>query len=292
MAFDSPEVGTDAVDALRAVAPAHRAAVVGAWSEAARAAVPAAAVPLLVEAIASGAGTAADRLAVGELLGRLGDPRLRVPSDPDYWVALDVPGQDPVRLGRYPVTNAEYRAWVASGGYDDPTVWSDEGRAWLAQTSDPWPVLAERADAGPFIVPNQPVVGVSVHEAEAYARAHGARLPSWSERVVAVRGEGKRPYPWGSPFGEGRANTREEALHRPCAVGLYVADTTPEGIVDLAGNAGEWTSDRVGDEVLLHPGSWERPSLASWAKASTTAPPGARWSALGFRLASDARDPA
>ena len=91
----------------------------------------------------------------------------------------------------------------------------------------------------------------------------------------------------GDPFGEGNANTKEEVLGRPCAVGLYVRDITPDGVVDLAGNASEWTAETAGDEFLLHPGSWDQPSLAAWAKALTTAGPASRWSALGFRLAKD-----
>lgn len=243
----------------------------------------------LVEAVEDGGGASRDRLKLGILLGDLGDPRLSAPEDSSYWVLLQLPDGSAVEVGVYPVTNQEFRAFVDGGGYDDSSLWSDEGRIWKDQTEDRWPVLAARSGVEAFTAPNQPVVGVSFFEAEAYANAHRARLPSWSERVFAVRGEVKRPYPWGSPFGEAHANTREESLERPCAVGLYRADQTPEGIFDLAGNVGEWTSERVGEEVLLHPGSWERPSLASWAKASTTASPGSRWSALGFRIA---RDPA
>ncbi len=247
----------------------------------------AAVVESLVEAVRAGTGASRDRLALGELLSRVGDPRLPSADEPAYWADLETGDGSAYALAVYPVTNTEFRAFVDAGGYDDRALWSEAGWAWRTETEDTWPALAARPDVGMFTEANQPVVGVSLHEAEAYAAFRGARLPSWSERVHAVRGEHKRPYPWGSPFGEGHANTREEALERPCAVGLYRADCTPEGVYDLAGNVGEWTSERVGDEVLLHPGSWERPSLASWAKASTTAAPGARWSALGFRLARD-----
>ena len=34
-----------------------------------------------------------------------------------------------------------------------------------------------------------------------------------------------------------------EALGRPCAVGLFGGDQTPEGVYDLAGNVAEWTGD-------------------------------------------------
>ena len=56
---------------------------------------------------------------------------------------------------------------------------------------------------------------------------------------------------------------------------------------DLAGNAGEWTGDRVGTGYLIHPGAWDQPSLAAWAKALTVERPESRWAGLGFRLARD-----
>jgi hypothetical protein len=242
---------------------------------------------LMVRVVGADAGHPRARVVVGELLGRLGDPRLHRPDEAAYWSGLTLGSGDSFQLARFPVTNDEYAAWVAAGGYDDRAAWSDAGWAWKEGCADPWPVLAERGEPRSYFVANQPVVGVTWYEADAYARAHGARLPRWYERVWAVRGPEKRPYPWGDPFGEGNANTKEEVLERPCAVGLFVRDVTPEGIHDLAGNVGEWTCEEAGPEYLLHPGSWDQPSLASWAKALTTEPPTARWAALGFRLAKD-----
>jgi formylglycine-generating enzyme required for sulfatase activity len=242
----------------------------------------------LVELVQADVGTGVERLPVGVLLGRIGDPRLRIPSDDDYWVELSGADVDAYRIGKYPVTNHEYRLFVDGGGYENQAHWTEEGWAWLQGTLDPWPVVADSVDTDRFLVANQPVIGVTLHEAEAYASWAGARLMRWAERVFAVRGEARRPYPWGSPFGEGNTNSKEEVLHRPCAVGLYVRDRTPEGVSDLAGNAGEWTLERdFSGEALLHPGSWDQPSLASWAKALTTEQPSARWPALGFRLARD-----
>ncbi len=243
---------------------------------------------LLVAIVEGGEGQARARVACGVLLGYTGDPRLRLPAAADYWVTLSPPSGDAFELGRFAVTNQEYRAWVDAGGYREAAAWSEEGWAWLRNEPQPWPELAVRDDAADFVVPNQPVVGVSWYEADAYARAAGARLPRWYERVFAVRGSVKRNYPWGESFVEGNANTKEEVLGRTTAVGLYVQDATPEGLRDLAGNAAEWTGERAGDDYLLHPGSYEQPALASWAKALTSAAPVARWSALGFRLARDA----
>lgn len=244
-------------------------------------------VAALVGVVESGEGDPRRRLLVGEALGKLGDPRLRRPADPDYWVTVDSE-LGAIVLGRFLVTNAEYREWVDAGGYQDRTAWTEEGLAWLAATTDPWPAHATNPASAAFTVANQPVVGVTLHEATAYATAHGARLLRSDERVWVCRGKEKRPYPWGSPFGEGNANTREEVLGRPCAVGLYLRDRTPEGVCDLAGNVAEWMADDVGGQRLVHPGAWDQPSMAAWAKALALHPADARWAGLGFRLARDA----
>jgi formylglycine-generating enzyme required for sulfatase activity len=245
-------------------------------------------VAALVEVVEADVGSGHQRLAVGELLGKLGDPRLRTPADADYWVHVDSDMGELV-IGRFPVTNAEYKAWADAGGYDDRSAWSDEGWEWLQGAREEiWPKKAAKEGAEPYVVANQPVVGVTFYEAEAFAKAHGARLPRSDERVWVVRGEERRPYPWGAPFGEGRANTREEVLNRPCAVGLFRGDRTPEGVCDLAGNVAEWTGDDMGGDRMIHPGAWDQPSMAAWAKALALKSPETSWAGLGFRLAKDA----
>jgi formylglycine-generating enzyme required for sulfatase activity len=240
----------------------------------------------IIDLLSSDKGTRRERMELGEALGFLGDPRIGMPTDADYWVHVESE-TGKITIGRYMVTNHEYKAWVAGGGYTDDAAWSEAGLDWRAETDDPWPVRAEGVGSEPFVVANQPVVGVTFYEAEAYATAVGARLPHADERVWVMRGEERRPYPWGSPFGEGNANTREEVLGRPCAVGLYLRDRTPEGVWDMAGNVAEWTTDRVGPRQLIHPGSWEQPSMAAWAKALSMESPTSRWAALGFRLVRD-----
>lgn len=239
---------------------------------------------LAVELIECGGGTGKERVDLAEIVGQLGDPRLHLPSEDTYWARIPSDHGDVV-IGKFLVTNHEFARWVDAGGYQDPSAWVEEGWGWLQSCEDPWPVRAKAPGSEPFVVPNQPVVGVTWYEADAYARAAGARLPHADERVWVIRGQERRPYPWGSPFGEGNANTREEVLGRPCAVGLYPRDRTPEGVYDLAGNAAEWTADGVGAERLIHPGAWDQPSMAAWAKALAMAAPDSRWAALGFRLA-------
>ena len=51
------------------------------------------------------------RLAAAEALGQAGDPRLRLPRDPDYWVRVEG-----FEIGKYPVTAQEYQLFVDDGG--------------------------------------------------------------------------------------------------------------------------------------------------------------------------------
>ena len=47
-------------------------------------------VTALVSVVQNGAGNALARMHAGEVLGRLGDPRLRTPDSDDYWAEFDV----------------------------------------------------------------------------------------------------------------------------------------------------------------------------------------------------------
>ncbi len=250
----------------------------------------------VVGLIDTGIGSGRQRLALGQVLGMLGDPRLATPADAAYWVRLTLDDGRTVLVGRYLVTTQEFRSWMslapahgaADGGYHQNEGWSEAGRAWRDSGATSWAEVSASSDLAHLLVPNHPVVGVNWFEADAYARSKGARLLTSDERRFVLRGEENRPYPWGEPFGSENSNTREEGLGGPCAVGLFVRDRTPEGVTDLAGNAAEWLGDDVGtDERLYHPGSWKQPSMASWAKALQIAPPDYRSPDLGFRLIKD-----
>jgi len=239
----------------------------------------------VLEIIQQGAGTGTIRVQLGEILGSLGDPRLLTPDTADYWTPIE-DEEIHIQVGKHPVTHAEFAAFVNSDAFNDDANWTPEGLAWRNSNAKSWSFLAERVDQV-LVVPNQPVVGTTWFEAMAYAKSVGARLPTVAERLLIVRGIEKRPYPWGEPFGSNNANTREEAVQRPCAVGLFRADCTPDGVWDLAGNAGEWLMDAVGEQHVYHPGSWKQDSLASWAKARALEQPGHRGDDLGFRLVRD-----
>jgi iron(II)-dependent oxidoreductase len=87
------------------------------------------------------------------------------------------------QIARHPVTNASWMRFSEGGGYERREWWSDEGWAWKQQydiTHDPG-VAAGHPDA--------PVCHVSWFEADTFARASGARLPSEAEwEKAAARG--------------------------------------------------------------------------------------------------------
>ena len=104
-----------------------------------------------------------------------------------------------------------------------------------------------------------PATGVTWEEASAYAAWLGKRLPTAEEWEWAARGAERRFFPWGDDMPDGtRANYADKQLDVPhndpahddgfaglAPVGAFPAGATPEGIMDMAGNAREWTSSQA-----------------------------------------------
>ena len=238
------------------------------------------------EMLASATASIQDKLQIADVLAEVGDTRLSSPSAEDYWVRIDLEYTE-LLVGKYPVTTQEWRTFIEGESYHDDTLWSPEGRIWKSKKRPSWLDLAASPEVKDFVSSNQPAVGISWFEAEAFAKKYGARLPDCQERIDIVRGKERRVYPWGTSFGHGNCNTEEVGLGRPCAVGMFPSDKTPEGIYDLAGNVAEWTSEFYEGKARLHPGSWSRGMMSSWSKAFESISPAARLNDLGFRLVKD-----
>lgn len=93
-----------------------------------------------------------------------------------------------------------------------------------------------------------PATHILKHEAEAYARAVGKRLPTNAEWEKAARGTDARRYPWGDDFVPGKSNIGLNEKLKP--IGSFPEGTSPYGCADMAGNAWEWVSDTYRDFAL------------------------------------------
>ncbi len=100
-------------------------------------------------------------------------------------------------LARQPVSHGEYLSFIAAGGYTDRTCWSPAGWHWRVQHDIHAPIHWRQDEAGNWcaitllcgheISDETPLFGISHHEASAFARWAGARLPHEYEWEVACR---------------------------------------------------------------------------------------------------------
>ena len=93
----------------------------------------------------------------------------------------------PHAIASRPVTNGEWREFVADGGYSTPALWLSEGWEWVTSAQIAAP-LYWREDGSSFTLagrrdvdPAAPVAHISYYEADAFARWAGARLPTEAE---------------------------------------------------------------------------------------------------------------
>lgn len=209
---------------------------------------------------------------------------------------VDVPA---FRIGRVPVTNAEWRDFIDDGGYAQPRWWSARGwehRQQAGLTAPQFWSAGTRTRFGHVedIPADEPVQHVSYFEAEAYAAWAGARLPTeieWEKACAWDPAAGaRRRFPWGAEEPAAHlANLGGTAL-RVAPVGAYPAGASAYGAEQLLGDVWEWTSSPLrpwpgftpmiyerysqpffdGDYRVLRGGSWAveasilRPSFRNW----------------------------
>jgi formylglycine-generating enzyme required for sulfatase activity len=212
---------------------------------------------------------------------------------------------DTYRLDRYPVTCAQYREFMAAGGYQNQQFWSEQGWQWLQENPVSQPLYwSDSSDWD-----NHPVCGVSWYEAEAYARFVGKRLPTEAEWEKAAswddRNAQKLLYPWGNREPNAKFYNYDTLVGHTTPVNAYPSGQSAYGCYDMLGNVWEWTASWfVGykgfepypyrgysqtyfdnQHRVLRGGSW---ATCSWAMRSSFRNwyhPGVRQILAGFRCA-------
>jgi formylglycine-generating enzyme required for sulfatase activity len=231
-----------------------------------------------------------------EIIGQDGAPALIIPAG-NFMMGEDL--ESPIReiyldtfyIDKFEVTLSRYAKFLsATGGAKPPESW---------QQSD-------RESSGAL-----PVVGVDWHDADAYCRWAGKRLPTESEWEKAARGADGRRYPWGNEEPTPAHANFGKSAGAPYTGGLAPVEgrptgKSPYGVHDLAGNASEWVSDwfaaafvrgdvrnpkgpENGTAKVIRGGGWYDPPERLNSSRRMHASPDTRAEDLGFRCAKDVR---
>ena len=190
------------------------------------------------------------------------------------------------------MTNTRFATFIGQGGYQPRGDWR---RYFDAGTFDPRFFDVERGD--------HPVVNVTWEDAAQYCRWAGKRLPTEAEWEKAARGSDGRRWPWGNqPHPEfANVETHDEASRSPdtMRVGSFPNGSSPYGVLDMVGNAREWTGsprrsypldptadtgDGTADRVTRG-GSWLSLPDNIELTRRLVEPPGIATKDLGFRCA-------
>lgn len=241
------------------------------------------------------------RVAAGIELGHQGDPRIdSQPIDIPRGTLLQKRSIDsqarPIEIAAFAiaphlVTVSEYAQFIVDGGYDDPAWWSEDGWAWRIDEDAESPRFYGETEWQAYLAPNQPIVGVSWFEADAYANYRGARLPSEDEWERCARANDGRDYPWGNRWNKEACGHRGYGPRHTSPIGVFPAGQSPFGLTDMVGNVWQWTEDQQGppgddgSPRIVRGGAWNNLPWSIGSAGRNAYKPTARFSNLGFRLA-------
>ena len=165
-------------------------------------------------------------------------------------------GQSPARevyldayfIDKHEVTIQEYERFIQEGGYRNKKFWTKAGWKFIEQNQIQGYLamgqpITTQSNYGLYNAPNQPIIGISWYEADAYCRWAGKRLPTEAEWEKAARGTEGFLYPWGNKMNFENLSYRVANGRRTVPVGSFPTGASPYGIVDMAGNVWEWCSD-------------------------------------------------
>jgi ergothioneine biosynthesis protein EgtB len=205
---------------------------------------------------------------------------------------------EPFALATGLVTNGEWDAFVADGGYADPRLWLSDGWAWVQREAVSAP-LYWRSDehfthsGWQVRDPAAPVAHISYFEADAFATWAGVRLPSEFEWEAIARGqEGD------GPAHESCGGNQLDAAAPPLPVGTAElfgdcwqftrsAYLPYPRFMPAEGAVGEYNGKFMSGQVVLRGASCATPRGHSRASYRNFFYPHQRWQFTGLRLAKD-----
>ena len=204
----------------------------------------------------------------------------------------------PHALADRTVTNGEWAAFIADGGYADPRHWLSDGWSWVQREAIEAPLYWAREGEGWTrfgldgrrpIDPAAPVTHVSFYEADAYASWAGARLPTEAEwEHAAARHD---------PLGGNQLDAAGPVEPRPAPSGpAFFGDVWEwtgsayrpyPGFRPAAGAVGEYNGKFMSGQFVLKGGSCATPRGHVRASYRNFFYPHQRWQFTGVRLAKD-----
>ena len=193
------------------------------------------------------------------------------------------------------VTNAEFAAFIADGGYESPALWLSDGWRWCRERAIGSPMYWReddgawreyRVDGEHPLAPGQPVTHVSHFEADAYARWAGARLPTEAEwESVATEHRIAGNFADGVLHPQPAAGQRLSQLFGDCWEWTSSAYVAYPGYQPLPGAFGEYNGKFMSGQMVLRGGSCATPPGHVRATYRNFFYPPDRWQFTGIRLA-------
>ncbi|MGZ4716841.1 MAG: ergothioneine biosynthesis protein EgtB [Acidimicrobiales bacterium] len=185
----------------------------------------------------------------------------------------------PFRIDTTAVTTRAYRQFIDDGGYHDDRLWSTAGLAWKRDEQAEHPLFWHREGDGGWSILrfgahldldahlDEPVQHVSFHEAEAFARWAGKRLPTeaeWEKAATWHPVDGQQRWPWGDgPATAARADLGQRG-DGPDPVTSRPAGISPAGCLGMIGGVWEWTSSTFRPYPGFEPWPYREYSEVFW----------------------------
>jgi formylglycine-generating enzyme required for sulfatase activity len=210
-----------------------------------------------------------------EITGKDGAPMALVPAGEflygDNNQRMSLPA---FYMDKYEVTTRLYAIFMQATGHEAPGRWNE-----VSKVNDG----------------DRPVIGVAWHDADAYCRHYGKRLPTEEEWEKAARGTDGRKYPWGNEEPnrslasyDRDGNRAWQGYSTLATVESYETGKSPYGLYNMAGNVWEWTSsDYDSSNKVYRGGSWGDSAAGLHASIRPRRTPTDGANSLGFRCAQD-----